>query len=153
MDNKYYDGYLINFSSSTGYPTIWKNNKNVLLHRYIWEKHFGKIPNDCEIHHKDKNRTNYSLDNLILVKIKEHHRKHAIENSLGKLNKGKTKNYVSGFCSERREIYAIKNEEKICFPSIYKASQTLDIRHQDINRILKGTRKTAKGWRFEYVSS
>ena len=71
-----YDGHLINFSSSNGYPTIFVNGKNVLLHRYVWENERGKILDGYEIHHKDKNRLNYSVDNLELVKIEDHHRKH-----------------------------------------------------------------------------
>lgn len=153
MNKQYYDGYLINFSSSNGYPTIWKNNKNILLHRYVWEKYFGEIPNNCEIHHKDKNRKNYNLSNLKLVSKKEHHREHAIENKLGIYNRGKTKDYVSGFCSRRREIYGYKENQKLYFSSIYKASKQLNIPHTSISRVLKGDRKTTKGWRFEYVSS
>ena len=46
---QYYDGYLINFSSKAGYPTIWNGKQNILLHRYIWQKYFGKIPEGYEI--------------------------------------------------------------------------------------------------------
>ena len=39
-----YDGHTVNFLSNTGYPTIFVNGKNVLLHRYIWVKYNGSIP-------------------------------------------------------------------------------------------------------------
>ena len=143
-----YDGHLINFSSSNGYPTIFVNGKNVLLHRYVWENERGKIPDGYEIHHKDKNRLNYSVDNLELVKIEDHHRKHAIENGLGKSNKGKTKKHVSGFCAEIHPVTAIKENEKIHFESMSSAAKALNVSHGDIWRVLNGKRKTAKGWCF-----
>lgn len=33
-------------------------------HRLIWEKHNGKLPNGCVIHHKDGNSLNNSIENL-----------------------------------------------------------------------------------------
>lgn len=154
QDNKvYYDGHLVNFSSGNGYPTIWVNNKNTLLHRYVWEKHNGAIPNGFEIHHKDENKFNFDINNLEMITIKEHHKKHAIKNKLGTSNKGSTKNYISGFCNNKRiEIIAYNNNDEIKFSSIYKASIYLDISASDISRILRGERKTRKGWHFKYAN-
>ncbi len=152
-EKSYYDGYLINFSSSSGYPTIHINGQNVLLHRYIWEKHHGTIPDGYEIHHKDKNRFNYDPGNLELVSIVDHHRNHALEHSLGKSNKGKRKDHISGFCGVRRPVIAENPFEMVRFDSISEAARTLGIRHSDICRILKGARKTAKGWVFRYVTT
>ena len=47
------------------------------LHRQIWIKHFGKIPKDefgvtHEIHHKDGNKLNNDIDNLICISLQEH---------------------------------------------------------------------------------
>lgn len=147
-EKTYYDGYLINFSSSTGYPTIFIDGRNKLLHRYVWEKHYGKIKDGFEIHHKDKNRHNYSLDNLELVSSYEHHKNHAKENLLGINNKGKKKNYLSGFCGKKHALIAKKDNVEMYFDSIYAASSYLNIRAGDIWRILKGKRKSAKGWSF-----
>lgn len=145
-----YDGYLINFSSNTGYPTIFVNGKNVLLHRYVWEKERGTIPEGYEIHHNDKDILNYSINNLELIEIAEHHRKHAIESGLGHCNKGKPKRHISGACREVRAIVAIKHEQ-ITFESISEASRKLNISTGDIWRVLNGKRKTAKGWQFKYL--
>lgn len=46
-------------------------------YRKLWENHYGPIPVDeegfsYEIHHKDGNHSNDSLDNLQLVSIREH---------------------------------------------------------------------------------
>lgn len=144
----YYDNHLVNFSSGNGYPTIFINGKNVLLHRYIWEKLNGKIPDGFQIHHKNRNRMDYSIDNLELIEISEHHRKHALENNLGISNKGKSKNHISGFCGEKHPIIASNDVEVIMFESISDAMKTLGVSSGSIYRILQGTRKSAKGWVF-----
>lgn len=42
-------------------------------YRKIWEEHHNvKIPNGYEIHHKDGNRKNNNIDNLVCVSIEEH---------------------------------------------------------------------------------
>lgn len=148
QEKQRYDGHVINFSSNTGYPTIYIDGKNVLLHRYVWEKHHGTIPDGFEIHHKDKNRHNYDLSNLEMVCAVEHHRQHAVEGLLGRGNKGKRKDHVSGFCGQRRPVTAFNAVETVEFESISHASRTLDVRPSDISRVLRGERKTAKGWCF-----
>lgn len=50
-------------------------------YRKIWEENFGEIPKDeegrtFEIHHKDGNRENNSLENLMCLSIKEHYNIH-----------------------------------------------------------------------------
>lgn len=50
-------------------------------YRKIWEQNFGIIPKDeegrsYEIHHKDGNRENNSIDNLMCISIKEHYKIH-----------------------------------------------------------------------------
>lgn len=42
------------------------------LHRYVWEYHNGAIPKGYHIHHKDGDRTNNDISNLVLVEAKEH---------------------------------------------------------------------------------
>lgn len=153
MGGDYYDGHLINRSSSTGYPTIFIDGKNVLLHRYVWEKHNGHIPNGYEIHHKDRNRMNYDVDNLTLIKSIEHHRKHAIMNGFGKGNKGKAKIYQSGFCGLARQIIGTNGVRSETFQSISEASKKLVIKTSMICRVLQGSRKTTKGWSFRYVTT
>ena len=148
-----YDGHTITFSSSNGYPTIYVGGKNVLLHRYVWEKHYGAIPDGFEVHHKDKDRCNYAVENLVLVNAVDHHRHHALEHSLGKANKGKRKDHVSGYCGVRRPVIAENPFEVRYFDSICAAGRELGIYHGDISRILKGTRKTARGWTFRYATS
>ena len=46
--------------------------KLVYLHRYIWEYHFGEIPDGYFVHHKDGNPINNGLDNLQLIERGQH---------------------------------------------------------------------------------
>ena len=153
QEKRYYDGYLINFSSSNGYPTIWNGKKNVLLHRYIWEKYYGKIPDGFEIHHKDRNRTNYDINNLELISVHEHHKKHAMDNNLGLCNKGKLKIHSSGFCDGAKKVLLIKNEVQLQFESVTACAKYLNVKNiSDISRVLTGKRKSIHGWRCVYAS-
>lgn len=45
-----------------------EGNKGKMLHRLIWEDHYGKIPQDCYIIFKDGDKTNFQLSNLELRK-------------------------------------------------------------------------------------
>jgi hypothetical protein len=46
------------------------------LHRDVWEYFNGPIPQGYQIHHKDFDTDNNSVDNLVCVSIKEHHKIH-----------------------------------------------------------------------------
>lgn len=59
---------------------IWKNgyiaikvsdNKWITKHRYIYEQHYGKVPNGYVVVFADKNKRNFNIDNLILAKKSE----------------------------------------------------------------------------------
>lgn len=45
-----------------GEPNEWK-----LKQRYIYEQHYGEIPNNCNIIFADKNIRNFDINNLVLV--------------------------------------------------------------------------------------
>lgn len=72
-----YDGVWFNQDKKTGY--FLNTNKHIRLHRYIWEKHFGKIPKGYTIHHKDHNKSNNDIGNLELLTVADHHKRHAEE--------------------------------------------------------------------------
>ena len=67
-----YDGHV--WYLTEGY---YRNEILGRLHRYIWEKHKGKIPEGCVIHHIDGDKTNNEIDNLKLMKWNEHAKNHA----------------------------------------------------------------------------
>jgi len=70
--NKYYE---TNGSKKDGYKH---------LHRYIWEKYNGKIPDGYYIHHKDLNRENNDISNLQMVTLAEHNTIHSTGKKLSK---------------------------------------------------------------------
>ena len=45
-----------------GEPNKWK-----LKQRYIYEQHYGEIPNNCNVIFADKNIRNFDINNLVLV--------------------------------------------------------------------------------------
>lgn len=50
-----------------------------LLHREVWEHHFGPIPDGCDIHHRDFDKTNNSIENLECLTREDHKKiKHPI---------------------------------------------------------------------------
>lgn len=57
-------------------PNKWKSYSH-----YIWEKHFGKIPKNYLIHHKDRNALNDNIDNLELMSRAEHLNEHRKEHN------------------------------------------------------------------------
>lgn len=62
------------------YYRKWKENgvdKHLILHQYIYEKHYGKLPKGMVVHHKDFNPLNNDISNLVAVTIAEHMRIHA----------------------------------------------------------------------------
>lgn len=74
----YVDGYKFRKDSKTGYYLSSKkiDGRRPRLHVYVWEKHFGKIPKGYQIHHKDEDKDNNEIDNLMCMTQKEHLRWH-----------------------------------------------------------------------------
>ena len=61
------------YSSGNGYL---KSGNGVWLHRYIWEKNNGPIPEGYVVHHKDHNKMNNDISNLEMVSDIEHRLEH-----------------------------------------------------------------------------
>lgn len=73
------DGFKFRKDKKTGYWLCSTNHKR--LHVYIYEKYYGDIPKGYEIHHKDHNKDNNNIENLMLVSRKEHIEIHKKEQS------------------------------------------------------------------------
>lgn len=76
----YFNGLKFTRDDKTGYylnSTIRKR-----LHRYVWEYFNGPIPAGCHIHHKDGDKNNNNIENLVLVKHSKHVRLHGILKSM-----------------------------------------------------------------------
>ena len=71
-----YDG--IKFTPrGNGYYRATSRDKNLFLHRYIYEKEVGIIPEGYDIHHIDFDRQNNRVDNLECISKSEHTSKYS----------------------------------------------------------------------------
>jgi len=70
---------------TNGYIQCTDVEKNIYVyeHRYVWEKHYGSIPEGLVIHHKDGDRTNNTIINLELM-TKQKHDKLTLEHNVKK---------------------------------------------------------------------
>lgn len=59
-----------------GYKFMYKNGKDIAEHRVIWESKYGKIPKGYNIHHKNGNKIDNKIQNLELLHIGKHNKKH-----------------------------------------------------------------------------
>ena len=74
--------------NNNGYvvTVLTKNNidKTVRKNRLVWEWHNGTIPKNHEVHHKDEDKLNNDISNLICTPKRQHmgsHKKHKTENN------------------------------------------------------------------------
>jgi len=71
-----FEGFPV-YNDAKGYKCIWIDGKNVKIHVYVWERENGEKPKGYDIHHIDKDKGNYSLDNLQLLTHSDHQKIHA----------------------------------------------------------------------------
>lgn len=86
------------------------------LHRLIFEDFYGAIPNDCIIHHKDKNSLNNCLINLQIKNRKNHMSLHMFNNDnwLGKEHSNETKIRISNSQSTTGYFRVHKHKDETC---------------------------------------
>lgn len=73
-----FDGKKWTVSKTTGYYRLTnERKKHISLHCYVWEKYNGKIPKGFDIHHKDLDKTNNSIENLEIITHSEHAKKYS----------------------------------------------------------------------------
>ena len=87
-------------------------------HKLIFEDFYGKIPNNCIIHHKDENKENNCVMNLQIMTQNNHcncHNPLNIKNNTGyyRVQKWKNKSYTQGFVWVYQAKYKDKNGNKI----------------------------------------
>lgn len=87
-----FDGKSFRRDKKTGYFLSSKpiNGKRKRLHVYVWEFYNGDVEKGYQIHHKDGNKMNNEIDNLMMMSKKEHinyHAKNISETTKAKLRK------------------------------------------------------------------
>ena len=66
-----------------GYIILSIDGKKILEHRYIWEKHNGKIPKGYDVHHKNEIKDDNRPENLELIRKTYHRSLRHIKNKKG----------------------------------------------------------------------
>ena len=113
------------------YPAIFLNGKNVHVHRLVWIDHYGDIPKNCVIHHKDENKLNWDISNLELLTRSNHVCKHR------------------DVCHRPPiRVSAIKDGVKLIFDSIEICAKECNTHTSSINRVFKGKQKQSNGYVF-----
>lgn len=79
-----YCGYKFRRDPKTGYYLSSKKTdigKRERLHCFVWRMNYGDIPKGYNIHHKDHDKSNNEIDNLELLSVSEHRKRHYDEMS------------------------------------------------------------------------
>lgn len=125
-----YDGHKVYMNGK--YPAIYINGKNCHVHRFVWEKYHGMVPEGYVIHHKDENKLNWAIENLELLSRSNHIKEH--------------KNIVH---KKGVPVIAKKNELVLFFDSIEQAAEKCGTYTACIQRIINGKQKQSNGWTFQ----
>lgn len=147
--HKRHNRKIIGHIDAKGYKkiVIRDNDKKphcLRLHRLIWESNYGEIPDGYEIHHKDFNSLNNSLDNLQLLSKEEHLKLHGDINS----EKYKGKNHPRARSCAKLD----KDTLEILEVKPYASAFTKDgFDCGCITRCCKGKQKYHGGFTFRYV--
>ena len=92
--NEKFNKQLKGTPNAFGHLTVCINGKTKKIHRLVYQAFVGAIPKGYDIHHKDFNKNNNSVSNLICITHKEHARLHSdlrepTEQQLKNLQKGR----------------------------------------------------------------
>lgn len=82
-NSRYKGGY----KRKDGYVMLSINGKKILEHRFVWEKHFGKIPKGYDVHHKNGIKDDNRPSNLELIKKVYHQSLRHIKDKKGIIRK------------------------------------------------------------------
>lgn len=87
------------------YKAIKINGIKYDEHRYIMEQFLGRKLHRYEVvHHKDGNKLNNDLDNLVLMTLSDHAREHQIGKTVSEETKQRISNALKGRKSPSRKL-------------------------------------------------
>jgi predicted DNA-binding protein YlxM (UPF0122 family) len=77
--HQFYDGKKFTLRNS-GYYSL-TTDERTLMHRYVWQKEIGEIPDNHDIHHLNENKSDNRIENLECLLKSEHTRKYSPHNN------------------------------------------------------------------------
>lgn len=108
--NAKYDGHVSVRKDTSGrhYKYIRISQAKVeLLHRHLWEQHYGKIPEGYIVSFKDRNTMNCVIENLELISREENMKRNSVQNLPEEIKTAIR--YVAGF--NRKINTYVKNNQ------------------------------------------
>lgn len=64
------------YRQTYGYYVNRTKERTLLAHRWVWQNHYGQIPDNMDIHHKDGDKSNNAVDNLEMLNRSDHLKEH-----------------------------------------------------------------------------
>ena len=135
---QFYDGKKFTLRN-TGYYSLTTDDR-CLMHRYVWEKEKGKIPDNWDIHHLDEIRSHNYIDNLEAIDHKDHASIYATgNNQYGKGRRSVISKSIEGIIKKYSTTQEAANKIGGCRTGIVKA--------------INGSLKTYKKLKWKYASN
>lgn len=123
-----------------GYSRIYKNNKCVLLHRFMYEQKYEEIPKGLCACHSCDNPACINPDHIFIGTLKDNSKDMSIKGRSGgshPIKKFRATNTINGYeeFSNNQHEFARKYNLNVCH----------------LNSCLNNKRKSHKGWNFIYI--
>ena len=131
-----------------GYLTVHFVDKRFQVHRLVATAFLENPNNYPQVNHKDENKQNNRAENLEWCTNKYNCNYGTWKEKVSKANKGKIG--LRGSNSPRaNKVKCITTGET--FNSLIEAEQKYNIKYQNISACCRGKKKTAGGYRWEYI--